>query len=109
MILNRQGAEQQRMPFSLEIKKNAAEIPKRSKSLLKNGELALHFICLAYLLNTILVVLHLSLFLSYTLDSTAETLREQYRHILLFSFSSAKRAMDPKRVFSIVIHSLHLQ
>lgn len=24
-------------------------------------------------------------------------------------FSSANRAMDPKRVFSIVIHSLHLQ
>lgn len=63
MILNRHGAEQQRMPFSPEIKK-CSRNPERSKFLLKNEKLALHFICLAHLLNTIFSCIT-SIFISF--------------------------------------------
>ena len=63
MILNRQGSEQQRMPFSLKIKK-CSRNPERSKFLLKNEKLALHFICLAHLLNTIFSCIT-SIFISF--------------------------------------------
>ena len=66
-------------------------------------ELNESWLCTLYVwlicLTPFLVVLHLSLFLFYTSDSTAETLREQYRHILLFSFFLRESGNGSKESF----------